>query len=167
MKFPAPPRGLKAIPWRMPIWIYRLGLGGLMGKRFLLLTHKGRKTGQQRQTVLEVVQIKPADGEYYVVSGFGTRSHWYQNIKANPDIKIQVGYKSMKATAEQLDPQDASQLMLEYAQKYPGNLKALGKLIGYEIEHTTEGYLAFGREIPVFRFSTRTPNEIQTDHIIH
>ena len=36
MKFPAPPRGLKAIPWRMPIWIYRLGLGGLMGKLIYL-----------------------------------------------------------------------------------------------------------------------------------
>jgi deazaflavin-dependent oxidoreductase (nitroreductase family) len=156
MKFPAPPRKLKAIPWRMPIWIYRLGLGGLMGKRFLLLTHTGKKTGQQRQTVLEVVQIKPAEGEYFVVSGFGTRSHWYQNIKANPEVIIQVGYKAMKATAEQLDPQDASHLMLEYAQNYPVNLKALGKLIGYEIEHTTEGYLAFGREIPVFRFSTKT-----------
>ena len=157
MKFPAPPRGLKAIPWRMPIWVYRLGLGGLMGKRFLLLTHKGRISGQQRQTVLEVVQSKPADSEYFVVSGFGTRSHWYQNIKANPNIKIQVGFKSMKARAEQLDPQDASQLMLEYAQKYPKNLKTLGAMIGYEIEHTTEGYRAFGREIPVICFSTSDP----------
>ena len=33
MKFPAPPRGIKAIPWRMPIWIYRLGFGFIMGRR--------------------------------------------------------------------------------------------------------------------------------------
>lgn len=154
MKFPAPPRGLKAIPWRLPIWIYRLGLGSLMGKKFLLLTHQGRKTGLQRQTVLEIIHSEPADGEYFVVSGFGTRSHWYQNIKANPIVTIQVGQKTMKATAEQLSPEEASKLMLEYAQKYPGNLKALATLIGYEIEHTKEGYLAFGREIPVFQFST-------------
>lgn len=163
MKFPNPPRNLKAIPWRLPIWIYRLGLGGLLGKRFLLLTHTGKKTGLKRQTVLEVVQIKPADGEYYVVSGFGTRSHWYQNIKANPEVIIQVGYKAMKATAEQLDQQNAGQLMLEYAENYPGNLKALGKMIGYEIDHTPEGYLAFGREIPIFRFSTKTSLGNQSD----
>ena len=27
MKFPDPPRGYKPIPWRLPIWFYRLGLG--------------------------------------------------------------------------------------------------------------------------------------------
>ncbi len=154
MKFPAPPRGLKAIPWRMPIWIYRLGLGGMMGKRALLLTHQGKISGKQRQTVLEIIQSNPEIGEYHVVSGFGTRSHWYQNIKENPGVIIQVGYKKMAATAEQLDPEEASQLMLDYTERYPGNLKALSRLIGYEIEHTTEGILAFGREIPVIRFTT-------------
>ena len=155
MKFPAPPRGLKAVPWRLPIWIYRLGLGGLMGKRFLLLTHIGRKSGLERQTVLEIVQSNPADGEYFVVSGFGTQSHWYQNIKATPEIKIQVGNKTFDSIAVQLDPDAAGEAMLQYAQDYPGNLKALGKLTGYDIVHTSEGYLAFGKEIPIFRISTK------------
>jgi len=155
MKFPAPPRGLKAVPWRLPIWIYRLGLGGLMGNKFLLLTHIGRKSGLERQTVLEIVQSNPAVGEYFVVSGFGTQSHWYQNIKATPGIKIQVGNKTFDAIAVQLDPDAAGEAMLQYAQDYPGNLKALGKLIGYDIVHTTEGYLTFGREIPIFRISTK------------
>jgi deazaflavin-dependent oxidoreductase (nitroreductase family) len=153
MEFPAPPRGLKAIPWRMPIWIYRLGLGGLLGKRFLLLTHVGKKTGLERQTVLEIVQCNPAQGEYYVVSGFGVRSHWYQNIKSNPAVKIQVGYQFFQADAFQLNPQAAGQIILEYAEKHPQALKGLSKMIGYKIEHTREGYLAFGRQIPVIRFS--------------
>ena len=67
MQFPTPPRGLKAIPWRMPIWIYRLGLGGLMGKKLLLLYHIGRKSGEQRQAVLELVHIKPAAHSAYGV----------------------------------------------------------------------------------------------------
>jgi len=154
MEFPAPPRGLKAIPWRMPILIYRLGLGGLMGKRALLLTHIGRRSGQQRQTVLEIIHSDPDKGEYFVVSGFGTRSHWYRNIRENPAAEIQVGSEKFKATAKQLDPETASRLVLDYTIKYPGNLKALGKLIGYDIEHTREGYLAFGRQIPVICFST-------------
>ena len=155
MKFPDPPRGLKAIPWRMPIWIYRLGLGGIMGKRFLHLTHIGKKSGLERETVLEIVKSNPAEGDYYVVSGFGTQSHWYQNIKANPEIKIQVGSNSVSATAEQLSPEEAGELMLEYAQNYTKAIKTLSNMIGYEIEHTTEGYLAFGRQIPVFCLSTR------------
>jgi len=81
MKFPNPPRGGKAIPWRLPILFYRLGLGSLMGKRFLLLNHIGRRSGQSRQAVLEIVQSFPSEGRYLVVSGFGRYSHWYQNIK--------------------------------------------------------------------------------------
>lgn len=154
MQFPAPPRGLKAIPWRLPIWIYRLGLGSLMGKKFLLLNHTGRISGKGRQTVLELIQINPEAGEYYVVSGFGTRSDWYQNIKNNPSAVIQVGNKRMTAMAKQLNPEEASQLILAYTQKYPKNLKTLGAMLGYDIEHTPEGYLAFGREIPVICFST-------------
>jgi len=160
MEFPAPPRGLKAIPWRLPIWIYRLGLGAILGKRFLLLTHIGKKTGKERQTVLEIVQSNPSQGQYYVVSGFGTRSHWYQNIKANPAVKIQVGHQSFTANAEQLNPQFAGELMLDYAQKYPRAIRGLCKMVGYDIEHTPEGYIAFGQEIPVFCFSTSS----KTDH---
>ncbi len=40
-----PPRGLARIGFRIPIILYRLGLGGLLGTRFLLLTHTGRKSG--------------------------------------------------------------------------------------------------------------------------
>jgi len=157
MQFPTPPRGLKAIPWRMPIWIYRLGLGGLMGKKFVLLNHTGRKSGEQRQTVIELIQVNSETGEYYVVSGFGTRSDWYQNITQNPTVVIQVGNMKMTARASRLNPEEASQVILDYTQKYPKNLKNLGALLGYDIEHTTEGYLAFGREIPVICFSTSQP----------
>jgi hypothetical protein len=48
------PRGM--LRWlRMPIWLYRLRLGWLLGNRFLMLTHIVRKSGQPPQSVLEVV----------------------------------------------------------------------------------------------------------------
>ena len=155
MKFPPPPRGFKAIPWRLPIWIYRLGFGFLMGKRALLLTHKGRNSGKERQAVLEIIDSNLDLDQYYVVSGFGTRSHWYQNIKMFPEVTIQVGTKKIPVMAVQLDPEKASQLILLYTQKYPKNLQILGSLLGYEIDPTPEGYLSFGREIPVIQFSPR------------
>ena len=160
MKFPAPPRGFKAIPWRLPIWIYRLGLGFLMGNRVLLLTHKGRITGEKRLAVLEIIHSNPELDQYFVVSGFGTRSHWYQNIKTSPEVTIQIGTKKISALANQLDPEKASQLILIYTQKHPKNLQILGSLLGYEIDHTPEGYLSFGREIPVIQFS---PRDVETN----
>ena len=59
-QLPEPPRGWKAKLWRAPIWFYRIGLGGLFGKRFLLLNHIGRVSGQIRQAVVEVVNFDRA-----------------------------------------------------------------------------------------------------------
>jgi deazaflavin-dependent oxidoreductase (nitroreductase family) len=125
-----------------------------MGNKFLLLNHLGRKSGKRRQTVLEILQIKPETAEYFVVSGFGKQSDWYQNIQSNPSVIIQVGGRKMAAVARQLNPDQASQVILSYAQRYPKNLKTLSALLGYEIEHSQAGYLAFGREIPVICFCT-------------
>lgn len=52
MMFSHPPRTrMQRALFRAPILLDRLGLGGLLGHRFLLLTH----TGRPRQVVLEVV----------------------------------------------------------------------------------------------------------------
>lgn len=40
-----PPTGLSRILFRAPIWLYRRGLGWLLGKRFLLINHIGWKSG--------------------------------------------------------------------------------------------------------------------------
>ncbi|HZD55150.1 MAG TPA: nitroreductase family deazaflavin-dependent oxidoreductase, partial [Anaerolineales bacterium] len=74
-----PPTGLARLALRAPIWIYRLGLGKLLGNRFLELTHIGRKSGLPRHTVLEVVRYDPANGIYYIAVGFGKHSDWYKN----------------------------------------------------------------------------------------
>ena len=154
MRFPDPPRGLKSIPWRIPIWFYKLGLGWMMGSRFLLLSHQGRKSGKIRQTVLEIIQYSPENYSYYVVSGFGTRSHWYQNIKQDPRVTIQVGSNRMAADAQQLEPGEAENIFLAYTQEYPRSIRLLAKMLNYDIVHTPEGYQAFGREIPLIRFTT-------------
>lgn len=52
-----PHRGLARLAWRSGILIYRLGLGGLVGERLLLLQHTGRKSGKARLTVLESVYL--------------------------------------------------------------------------------------------------------------
>ena len=51
----ATPRGLACLAFRLPIGLYRLRLGWLLGDR-LLLTHIGRKSGLPRQAVIEVVR---------------------------------------------------------------------------------------------------------------
>jgi hypothetical protein len=50
------------LAFRLPIYLYRLDLGRLLGHRFLLLVHQGRRSGLLRETALEV----RTGGERYV-----------------------------------------------------------------------------------------------------
>jgi deazaflavin-dependent oxidoreductase (nitroreductase family) len=156
MVLPSPPRGIKAIPWRLPIYLYLAGLGWVMGDRFLLLRHTGRKTGKIRFAVLEIIHSLPEPARYYVVSGFGTSSNWYQNILQQRRVEIQVGKKRLSVHAQQLGPPEGAEILHAYAQKNPGSLKNLSNLMGYEIEFSSEGIREFGRKIPVIQFSTAT-----------
>ncbi len=54
------PSGFLRLAFRLPIYLYRLNLGWLLGHRGLLLIHRGRKSGLLRETVLEVVRYDPA-----------------------------------------------------------------------------------------------------------
>src|SRR5437016_1734775 len=71
---------------RMPVRLYDWRLGWLLGHRFLLLEHTGRRTGRAYKTVLEVVEYRPDTRAAVVVSGFGANVDWLRNIGA-PDAR--------------------------------------------------------------------------------
>lgn len=103
---------------RAPIWLYRARLGFLFGNRLLLLEHTGRRTGQQRFTVLEVTG-HPAPDVYIVASGFGTRSQWFRNIEANPDVKVSAGsHASVPARARRLTQDEADAALSAYIARH-------------------------------------------------
>ena len=89
-----PPSGWLRFALRLPLVLYRLRLGWVLGGRFLRLYHVGRKSGQVRQTVVEVVHHERTGDTYYIVSGWGYKAQWYQNLMAMPDVVIQVGRSS-------------------------------------------------------------------------
>lgn len=153
---PSPPTGLSRLFWRAPIWLYRLGLGGILGKRFLLLIHTGRKSGLTRQTVLEVVNYDPPTETYIVAAGFGTRSDWCQNIIKTPQAMIQVGRNQTAVTARQLLPEAAGQALVDYAQRNPQAAKGLMRLCGYRVDGSERDYYLLGRDvIPFFALEPR------------
>jgi len=76
---------------RFMMLIWRLGLGPWVnawpevGGRIMVITHIGRKTGIKRRTP---VNYTIAGGEIYCTAGFGSKSDWYRNIIANPDVEV-------------------------------------------------------------------------------
>ena len=150
-----PVTGLKKFFFRAPLFLYRIGLGGLLGQRFLLLNHVGRKSGKPRQNVLEVVNHDKATDTFYIASGFGKRSDWYQNIIAQPKVTIQVGWRKMAVTAVPLTPEQSGQAMVDYARRYPTAAKNLSKILGFNVS-TEEEYRTVGRDsIPFIALNPR------------
>jgi deazaflavin-dependent oxidoreductase (nitroreductase family) len=106
------PKGLMRLLLRMPGFFYRLGLGGLMPNT-LLLTTTGRRTGRARATP---VNYREEGGVLYVVSGGGTRSDWYRNLVAQPEVEIQIGWRRLKAVATPItDPQEKARVLWLWA----------------------------------------------------
>lgn len=113
------PSGFLRALFRLPIFLYRMNLGFLLGGRFLMLTHTGRKSGLPRRTVVEVVSNDEAAGTYYVAAAWRERSDWYLNILKNPRVEVQVGNKSFEAEAGRTSREEAGRVLWEYAQKHP------------------------------------------------
>lgn len=145
-----PPKGFSRLLWRAPIWIYRLGLGGLIKNRMLLLRHIGRNSGLPRQNVLEIVDHDPATGTYWIASGFGKQSDWYRNILEQPQVVIVVGQKELPVTAVPLSPDESGKAMVSYARRNPKAAKNLMRLCGYEVDGSEEDYFLMGQDIIPF-----------------
>jgi deazaflavin-dependent oxidoreductase (nitroreductase family) len=150
-----PPRGLSRLLYRFPILLYRLGLGRIFGRRFLMLTHIGRISGRPRYAVLEVIRWDETSEAYYVLSGFGRESDWVRNLRARPEAEIMVGARQLAVTAEFLSQDDAEREILDYARRYPVAARQLPRLIGYQVDGSEQDYRALARHLLVVRFHSR------------
>ena len=153
---PSPPRGFSRLMYRAPIWLYRAHLGFLLGHRFLLLNHVGRKSGQVRQAVLEVANYLPESDTFIVASGFGFKSDWYQNLQAQPEVTIQVGRRRIEVMANLLSPAESGAQMADYYRRHPTAARNLSHLLGHEVADNEEAYRRLGEErIPFVAFRPR------------
>ncbi|MDH2390152.1 MULTISPECIES: nitroreductase family deazaflavin-dependent oxidoreductase [Streptomyces] len=116
---------------RAPITLYRIGLGGLLGHRMVLLTHTGRKSGLPRQVVLEVVARLPEPGAYLIASGYGERSQWLRNVLAAPEVRYQVGWHTYRGTAVPLPPAESGRALADYARRHPRLAERLMRSVGH------------------------------------
>lgn len=122
----------------------------MMGNRFLKITHTGRVSGQPRHVVLEVVKYNPSDETYYIAAAWGELSDWVKNIKANPQVQVQVGRRKMDMVAEQLTPEQGEAVILDYAQRHPTAMKSLARFMGYQLDGSEADYRELGRQLLMF-----------------
>ena len=106
--------------YRPPVLLYRIGLGGLMPGRsmlgglmpgHLMVTTVGRRSGRPHRVVVDMWRDTATD-TYYVMSGFGQHADWYRNLRAHPEVGVQVGWRKFRAHATMLPEEEAEEWML-------------------------------------------------------
>ncbi len=95
--------------FKAPLIAWRLGLGPITGKLFLVLTTTGRKSRLPRHTMVEYYTL---NGVKYATCAFGARAHYYQNILADPRVTVQTADGTASALATRVT--DDEELLAVY-----------------------------------------------------
>jgi deazaflavin-dependent oxidoreductase (nitroreductase family) len=134
------PHNLLRLAFRLPLFIYRCRLGWLLGHRFLLLTHRGRKSGAIHETMLEVLHYDPATCESIVFSGMGTRADWYRNIAAHPALAVRTGRQRYTPSHRVLTRQEVAAVGARFAREHPWEIRLIApvlKRLGWSMGDTS------------------------------
>jgi deazaflavin-dependent oxidoreductase (nitroreductase family) len=89
------------------VWLYQ-STGGrrgstMQGRKVLLLTTTGNKSGQAR--TVPVVPFFDGGETYVIASMGGAPEHpaWYKNLRANPEVGVQLGAEKWRGQAAVVD----------------------------------------------------------------
>jgi deazaflavin-dependent oxidoreductase (nitroreductase family) len=115
-KLPYPSGRLAKNLYKTPILLYRLGLGPLIGRLFMIMTTTGRKSGLPRHTAIEYHQH---NGRKYVMVGW-TQSDWYNNLLANPLLTIQTVSGAEHVRARAVESIEEREQAWKIAENSPG-----------------------------------------------
>jgi deazaflavin-dependent oxidoreductase (nitroreductase family) len=99
MTYPAPWTFNRFI-FKLPLFLWRTGLGVFFWRSMLILTTYGRKSGIPRHTMLSYFRLGDV---HYVISGWGPRGDWYKNIESHPIVTIQAGRQACTARARRVE----------------------------------------------------------------
>ncbi len=127
----SPPRNLNSpfadlfIKWisRANTWLYRT-TGGKLGSTFqkapvALLTTTGRKTGRPRVSPL----LYLCEGDRVILaasrSGSDKNPMWYLNLKANPQVQVQIKGDVLNLTAHEANKEERQQYWAKLVAMYP------------------------------------------------
>lgn len=155
-----PPAILK-LAFKIPTLVYRAGLGRVMGRRFLLLVHRGRRSGLERRVVLEVIHYKAEPPLVAVLSGWGERSQWFRNIQASPPRAVWIGGERwVEPEFAVLEPDEVVEVVEEYRRDHGFLMWTLDRFFGWPWGATAEQRRELARDLTVVLFS---PAELGKD----
>jgi deazaflavin-dependent oxidoreductase (nitroreductase family) len=117
--------------FRIPQPLYRAGLGWIFGHAFLLLIHRGRRSGKMYETALKVLTYDTGSREAIVFSAWGDSSDWVRNILTSPALEVRIGRQRFVPTQRFLSEDEATSVVATYHLHHPRRLRLLSSLLGW------------------------------------
>jgi deazaflavin-dependent oxidoreductase (nitroreductase family) len=94
--------------------------GPFLGREVLVLTTKGAKSGEVRETPL----VYTRDGDHIVIvaskGGAPTHPSWYHNLVKHPEVTVETGKDKFKVRAHIADGDEYERLYTQHANINPG-----------------------------------------------
>lgn len=133
----------------------RYGSKSKVASRVLVLTTTGRRSGHPRPTPLQYEQV---DGVYYVTSARGTQADWYQNLKANSHVEVQVGESHFSTVAELItNPVQVADFLEIRLKRHPHFMRVMLRIEGLPRNHTRSELEKFSERLAVV--ALQQPNQ--------
>jgi deazaflavin-dependent oxidoreductase (nitroreductase family) len=116
---------------RVPRPLYHHGFGRLLGHTFLLIVHRGRKTGRRRETVAMALSYDSTTRETIVCSAWGPGTEWMRNLRAHPALEIRIGGETFVPEQRFLSEDEAVAVGLEFRRRHPWRLRLFATILGW------------------------------------
>ena len=143
------PGGLLRFALRCPIGLYRVRLDWLLGHRFALVTHRGRRSGRVRRTVVELVRYEPATKECIVAFGRGARSDWYRDLRSHPALLIESGHDRYVTERRFLAPEEVVAELRDDARRHPNAARLIGRCLGVALGESQAALSTLAAALPM------------------
>jgi deazaflavin-dependent oxidoreductase (nitroreductase family) len=123
-----PSRLLKFV-FDLPSWLYQRGWGWMLGSRVLAVTHKGRRSGREFQTILETMSFDKETGESIVASAYGSGADWYRNIQQEPASRISTGRLDFVPEQRFLNDSEAREAADRFCREHPFEARLVPRVL--------------------------------------
>ena len=94
--------------------------GPLADTPVMLVHHIGARSGVER--VVPLAYLSLPDSRFVLIASAGgspTHPPWYYNLRANPDVTVEVGAETLKVVAKELDPAERSMMWPVIVERVP------------------------------------------------
>ncbi len=137
-----------------PRFLYALGLGRLLGRRVLLLSTTGRRTGLRRTVPLQYEWI---EGAIWVASVRGESADWYRNLKSDPAGVVRIGVRTFEVRGETVtDPGRIADFLEVRLERHPLMVRTLLRLVGVGAQPDRASLEAYARRLALVILSVES-----------